>query len=110
MAPLETLSAKAPGPSHQSQWSGVLRRALVAMLAAWLLVAVTAGNICHHHTARSEATCSICHFGHQPAQPRAASQRVAVMVIFDGGMIPDNLEMPAGPALPRSPSRAPPAV
>jgi hypothetical protein len=110
MTPLETVSAKISGPSRQREWSGVLRRALVAMLAAWLLVAVTAGNICHHHTVHSEATCSICHFGHQPAQPRVASQRVAVMVIFDWGMIPDNLEMPVDPALPRSPSRAPPAA
>jgi hypothetical protein len=100
----------APGTSRGSEWSAILRGALVAMLAVWLLVAVTAGNICHHHTAGSESTCSICHFGHQPAQPQAASQRVAVLVIFDGGMIPGNPETPAGPALPRSPSRAPPAV
>jgi hypothetical protein len=98
------------GPSRGSQWSGILRCALVAMLAAWLLVAVTAGSICHHHTAGSESTCSICHFGHQPAQPQVASQRVALLVIFDGGMIPNNTETPTGPALPRSPSRAPPAV
>jgi hypothetical protein len=88
----------------------VLRRALVTMLIAWLLIAVTAGNICHHHTAGSEATCSICHFGHQPAQPQAASQRVAVLAVLDSGTILDSFEAHAGPPLPRSPSRAPPAV
>lgn len=99
-----------PTPTRGSKWSGLLRRALVAMLIAWLLVAVTAGNIYHHHTAGSEATCSICHFGHQPAQPQAASQRVVALAVFDNGTILDNIEAHVGPPLPRSPSRAPPAV
>ena len=81
-----------------------------AILVFWLLMAVVAGSVCHHHVIRSEANCAICHFTHQAAQLPVAYSSAPLVLFHQGGVVREIPRMFAGPELPRSPSRAPPTA
>jgi hypothetical protein len=85
-------------------------RAGVAVLVLILFTAVTLGSAWHHHDARSESNCSICHFGHQPAQEPVVGQQITALTVVYSALPQAEVLLFEGPPLPRFGSRAPPAV
>jgi len=84
------------------------QRTLVAIAVVLLLTATFAASICHDHHGASEATCQICHVGHQPVDQHLVSNRlVSPMFVATAQLAADPIPT-SGPALRVSASRAPP--
>jgi len=79
------------------------------VLLALLLVGMTIGTACHHHSGSCDSNCSICHLGHQPMdQPTDASQTPALVLLAPTAE-GHEVQLAPSPVFPRVPARAPPA-
>jgi hypothetical protein len=88
--------------SHRTQ------RAVVVLAVVLLLTATFAASVWHDHHGTSEATCQICHVGHQPVDQHLVSNRVVVPMLVAEAQLPSEPIRISGPALRVAASRAPP--
>ncbi|MFY9751654.1 MAG: hypothetical protein WBS18_12935 [Candidatus Acidiferrales bacterium] len=87
------------------------RRFLVPVtLVALLLLTVVFGGLWHHHSTSSEATCSICHFVHQPMDQPLAGVRAPALAPLGVRIEPGEIVVAPLIEARRVPARAPPIV
>jgi hypothetical protein len=81
---------------------------MVALGVALLLTATFAASVWHEHHGASEATCQVCHVGHQPVDQHLVSNRVvSPMLVATAPLATEPIRI-SGPALRVAASRAPP--
>lgn len=84
------------------------QRLMVVLGLVLLLTATFAASVWHDHHGASEATCQICHVGHQPLDQHLVSNRiVSPMLVATAPVAAEPIRI-SGPALRVSASRAPP--
>jgi hypothetical protein len=81
----------------------------VALLAL-LLVGMTLGSVCHHHTGSSESNCTICHLGHQPMDQPMAQSHAPALVLLAPAVELRKAEFVPSAVVRRVPARAPPTA
>ena len=80
----------------------------VALAVLLLLTAAIAASVWHNHRGSSEATCQICHVGHQPIDQQLSTGCIeAPALLGEAPRVADSSGFP-GPALRFTVSRAPP--
>jgi len=86
-----------------------LRSAVPVALAVLLLLTATfAASVWHNHRGSSEATCQICHVGHQPMDQHFSSGCIEAPALIAEAPVPLAAPRFGAPAIRFTVSRAPP--
>ena len=80
----------------------------VALAVVLLLTAAIAASVWHNHRGSSEATCQICHVGHQPIGQHLSSGCIEAPALIAEAPVPLAAPRFAAPAISFTVSRAPP--